>query len=280
MQVAIQGIRGCFHQIAAFKYFGERETFEAVECHTFPQLFRSFQKRADYFGVMAIENTVAGTILPNYAMLRNSEMNIIGEVYLRIQHHLLSIERQGVEDIQEVHSHPMAILQCQGFLDKYRHLRSVETIDTAWSAKELSEKRPRGRAVIASSLAADYYKLNIVEEGIETNKRNFTRFLVLQHKEFTKKPTQAPTKASLCFHLAHEVGSLAKTLTILSEQGINLTKIQSLPVVGKAWEYFFHLDIEFEDYDAYRKTLEVIQPYINELQILGEYHRGIKHRTI
>ncbi len=279
MQVAIQGIKGCFHQIAAFKYFGEREVINTVECETFSQMFRSFQKRADYFAVMAIENTVAGTILPNYAMLRNSEMNIIGEVYLRIQHHLLSVDGQGVEDIREVHSHPMAILQCQNFLDKY-NLRPVETIDTAWSAKELSEKRPIGRAAIASSLAADYYKLNIVAESIETNKRNFTRFLVLQHKEFTKESPKSPTKASICFHLTHEVGSLAKTLTILSEQGINLTKIQSLPVIGSAWEYFFHLDLEFEDYDAYKKSLEAIQPYTKQLQILGEYQTGIKHRTI
>ncbi|MEZ4883373.1 MAG: prephenate dehydratase [Chitinophagales bacterium] len=279
MQVAIQGIRGCFHQIAAFKYFGEREVIESIECETFPQMFHTFQKQPNYYGVMAIENTVAGTILPNYAMLRNSEMKIIGEVYLRIQHHLLSVDGQKVENIQEVHSHPMAILQCQNFLDKH-HLKPVETIDTAWSAKELSEKRTRGRAAIASSLAADYYKLEIVAEGIETNKRNFTRFLVLQHKEFTQKTQLPSNKASICFHLVHEVGSLAKTLTILSEQGINLTKIQSLPVVGKAWEYFFHLDVEFSDYDGYRKSLEAIQPYINELQILGEYQRGVKHRTI
>ncbi len=280
MQVAIQGIKGSFHQIAAFKFFGEREVIDTVECHTFPQLFRTFQKRADYYGVMAIENTVAGTILPNYAMLRNSEMNIIGEVYLRIQHHLLSIDGQGVEDLREVHSHPMAILQCQGFLDANPHLKSVETIDTAWSAKELSEKRPKARAAIASSLAADFYELNVVAESIETNKRNFTRFLVLQHQEFTQKSSLPPNKASICFHLVHEVGSLAKTLAILGEHEINLTKIQSLPVVGKEWEYFFHLDVEFKDYDRYRRGLEAIQAYTNEMQTLGEYRMGIKHRTI
>lgn len=280
MKVAIQGIKGCFHEIAAYKFFGEREVFEAVECDSFRTLFQTFQKSEDYYGVMAIENTVAGTLLPNYARLRESELCIIGEVYLRIQHCLMTLNGYSIADLKEVHSHPMAILQCDQFFKQYPHIKLIETIDTAWSAQQIAQKQLQGIGAIASSLAADHYKLPILAEGIETNKRNFTRFLVLQHKDMVRKARRKPNKASICFHLSHEVGSLAKVLTILGNQNINLSKIQSLPVVGKVWEYFFHIDVEFEHYDIYQQTLEKIQSHVTELHILGEYRIGVKHRTI
>ncbi len=279
MQVAIQGIKGCFHEIAAFKFFGEREELDMVECMSFPQFFQRFENKADFYGVMAIENTVAGTILPNYAMLRNSDLTVIGEAYLRIQHHLLVTNGQAIEEIKEVRSHPMAILQCHKYFEQYPHIKLIEAEDTALSAKVISDQQSKGVGAIASSLAADHYHLNILASGIETNKRNFTRFLVLQHKDVAKE-VRKPNKASLCFHAAHEVGSLAKILSIFSEHQINLSKIQSLPVVGKVWEYFFHIDVEMDDYAAYQQALQEILPYITELKILGEYKVGIKHRTI
>ena len=280
MRVAIQGVEGSFHQIAAFKFFGEREIIESVECETFREFFRTFERSDDYFGVMAIENTVAGTILPNYALLRNSPLQIIGEVYLRIKHNLLALNGQGIMEIKEVHSHPMALLQCHAFFEKYPHLRMVESADTALSARLLKEGKSKGVAAIAANLAADKYGLSILAEGIETNKRNFTRFLVLQHSDMVPPAKRMPTKASVCFDLAHESGSLARVLQIFAEHGINLTKIQSLPVIGKEWRYFFHLDLEFDAYDNYQKSLQNIRPYVQQLKILGEYLSGIKHRTI
>lgn len=279
MQVAIQGIKGCFHEIATLKYFGEREEIDMVECESFPLMFKSLQRQKELFGVMAIENTVAGTILPNYALLRNSDMAVIGEVYLRIKHNLLVSNGQRIQDLKEVRSHPMAILQCHSFFDRYPHIKLIESPDTALSAKEIKEKQLTGIGAIASSLAAEHYKLSMLAESIETNKENYTRFLVLQHKAIVKKPHRSPNKASVCFHLTHKVGSLVNVLQILADQGINLSKIQSLPVIGKVWEYFFHVDLEFKDYENYQKTLQLIQPYIHSFHVLGEYRVGIKHRT-
>ena len=229
---------------------------------------------------MAIENTVAGTILPNYALLRDSDMRIIGEVYLRIQHNLLAINGQSIQELHEVRSHPMALLQCQAFFEQYPHIKLVSCADTAESAKILSDGNVTGIGAIASSLAGQYYQLTTLAESIETNKRNYTRFLVLQHQDALTTPSRPPNKSSICFHLAHRVGSLAEVLRTLSDNSINLTKIQSLPIIGQVWEYFFHLDIQFQDYSIYQKALKDITPYIKELQILGEYREGVKHQNI
>lgn len=280
MNIAIQGIEGSFHQIAAFKYFGEREVFTPICCDSFPILFRQLQKHMSDYAVMAIENTVAGTILPNYALLRNTNIQIIGEVYLRIQHNLLVVNGQDITQLREVHSHPMAILQCQDFFAQYPHIRLVESVDTAASAKFISDKKLKNIGAIASSLAAEQYGLNILNEGIETNKRNFTRFLILRHNDVAKTPTRTPNKASICFRLSHKVGSLAHILTLLAKNNINLSKIQSLPVVGSEWQYFFHIDVEFEEYNNYKNTLKSIENNAIDLKILGEYRSGIKHRTI
>ena len=280
MNIAIQGIEGSFHQIAAFKYFGEREAFTPICCDSFPILFRQLKENKNYYAVMAIENTVAGTILPNYALLRNSNILIMGEVYLRFQHNLLVVNGQDISQLKEVHSHPMAILQCQDFFAQYPHIRLVESVDTAASAKYISDKKLKNIGAIASSLAAEQYGLNMLHEGIETNKRNFTRFLILQHNDVAKAPTRTPNKASICFRLSHKVGSLANILSILAANEINLSKIQSLPVIGSEWEYFFHVDVEFKDYNKYKQTLESIENDTIDLKILGEYRSGIKHRTI
>lgn len=278
--VAIQGIKGSFHEIAAYKYFGEREAFTTVTCTSFSVLFKNFQQREDYYGVIAIENSVAGALLPNYALLRNSELTIVGEIYLRIQHNLLANPGATIATLREVHSHPMAILQCQDFFENHPHIQLIESQDTAWSAQQVAQSSRFDIGAIAGSLAAHQNQLSILAAGIETNKQNFTRFLVLQHKTVEKQRTQLPNKASLCFHLAHEVGRLSEILGILAQYQLNLTKIQSLPILGLPWAYFFHIDVGFSNYEHYQVALKAIAPIVSQLQILGEYQEGIKSQII
>ncbi len=279
--VAIQGEKGSFHEIAALTFFGEE--IEIKMCDSFPQLFRTMEEEKASFGVMAIENSVAGSILPNYALLRDSDYQILGEVYLRIAHHLMVLPGQSLQHIKEVHSHPMALLQCQAFLSQHPEIKMVEQADTAGSAKWIREKLISGVAAIASDLAAAYYELDILKRNIETNSRNFTRFLILCKEEQIPPRKENPNKASLCFNLAglsHKVGGLAQVLLVLSSHGMNLTKIQSLPLLGREWEYFFHIDLEFDSYAQYKRSLEAIRPIISELKILGEYSRGQKEVVV
>jgi prephenate dehydratase len=273
-KIAIQGLRGSFHELAVQKYFDA--DFTAVECETFKTLFDVLKTNKADFGVMAIENTVAGTILPNYAMLRDSNLGIIGEVYLRIHQNLMALPGQKIEDIKEVYSHPMAIMQCHDFFEKYPDIRLVESLDTAGSAKDVQDKKLKGVGAIASSIAADIYHLNILAEGIETNKKNYTRFLVLQDESMIKELATFD-KASLCFNVINEKGSLAKVLTTIASHNINLIKIQSLPIVGQEWEYFIHIDTEFEKYSDYKNAVAAILPDINNFKELGKYQRGIKY---
>lgn len=274
-KIAIQGFRGSFHELAARKFFGEE--IELHFCTGFPELFQSLDKQQAEIGIMAIENSVAGSLLPNYALLRNSHYVIIGEVYLRIKHNLMAIEGQSIQDIREVHSHPMALLQCQTFFEKHPGIKLVEAEDTALSAQRISEGRLYGVAAIAGALAAQYYDLEILAEGIESNQRNFTRFLIIHSEKNTPLQFPQPNKATLCFNLAglsQKIGSLAGILSILGHYGMNLTKIQSLPILGMVWEYFFHIDLEFESYDRYKLALDAIRPLVSELKILGEYTKG------
>ena len=276
-RVAIQGIRGAFHEIAARKFFGPN--IQLSTCDTFPELFRSLDKRESQIGVMAIENSVAGSILPNYALLRESPYTIIGEVYLRIQHNLMVLGDQKIETLKEVHSHPMALHQCQKFFSQYPNIKLVESRDTAASAKWLKEEQITGIGAIASGLAAEIYGLEVLAEGIETNPRNFTRFLVLVESDKARSFLTRVDKASICFNLSHmsqKVGSLAGILAILGQYGLNLSKIQSLPILGKEWQYFFHVDLEFDDYHNYQLALDAIRPLISDLKILGEYPRADK----
>ncbi len=274
-RIAIQGFKASFHEIAAYKFFGNN--IELIMCDSFRSLFNKIDAKEANYGVVAIENTVAGTLIPNYAFLRNSDVKVIGEVYLQIQQNLLALPGQKIEDISEVHSHPMAILQCDEFFEAYPRIKLIESADTALSAAHIRENNLKGMGAIASVAAAEAYNLEILKEGIETNKKNFTRFLVIQDTRNSHLDIINPDKASLCFHLAHRTGSLASVLMSLSENKINLTKIQSLPLIGREWEYFFHLDVEFDDYATFINAMDDIKPDIHELKILGEYKRGLKY---
>ncbi|MBI3501219.1 MAG: prephenate dehydratase [Bacteroidetes bacterium] len=279
IKVAIQGARGSFHELAGIKHFGDN--IQIMECVTFKNVFDSVINGEAAFGITAIENTVAGTILPNYAMLRESGVKIIGEVYLHIQQNLLALKGQTIEDIKEVHSHPMAIMQCQNFFEKHQHIKLIEADDTASRAKWIFENKLKAMGAIAGIHVAKMYNLQILSEGIETHKKNFTRFLVItcplpgSLSQWERDGVRAD-KATACFNVSNKKGSLAKVLTKLAAYDINLSKIQSLPVIGKEWEYYIHVDMEFENYSNYKKALEEIMPSLNEFKILGEYKRGNK----
>lgn len=271
-RVAIQGIRASFHDTAANRFFGEEVT--PVECVTFPQVFNTVKSGEAEFAVCAFENSLAGSILPNYAFLRNSNLEIFGEVYLCIEMNLLALPDQTIENIEEIHSHPMAFLQCRDFLDKYPQVQLVESRDTASSAKEIKDHHIKHRAAIAGKHAGEVYGLEIIAGDIHDNKRNFTRFLALRKRQ--GEVVKGINKSSISFRSNHTPGSLAKILTIIGEHGINLNKIQSLPVIGEEWKYYFYIDLRFEDFAIYRKMLDEIESLTSELKILGEYQQGAK----
>jgi prephenate dehydratase len=275
IKVAIQGIAGSFHDIAAQCYFGKDEV-KVVPCSTFKELFACLADNGSMVGMVAIENTIAGSLLPNYNMLRESNLTIIGEHKLRVKHNLVALPGQTIADIHEVHSHYMALLQCEDFFLQYPSIRLVEAEDTAAEGLRIAKHHAKKQAAICSRYAAELFGLQILAEDIETNKHNFTRFLVvgnelMRDKLNTDKPRD---KASLVFSLPHEEGSLSKVLTILSFYNINLTKIQSLPVVGQEWEYLFYIDVTYKDYVRYRQALDAILPLTKNMRILGEYEEG------
>ena len=273
-KIAIQGFEASFHEITALQFFGNE--IETVECATFHKLFDVMEKGEADFAVCAIENSLAGSILPNYAHLRNSNLEIVGEVYLRIEMNLMALPNQGMEHIEEIHSHPMALLQCQGFFENYPQIQLVESNDTALSAKEIKDKHIKHRAAVASKRAAELYDLEIIAADIHDNKRNFTRFLILCKPSGADRQSSTVNKSSISFRAHHTAGSLAKVLTIIGNHNINLTKIQSLPVIGEEWQYYMYADLEFDDIDAYKKMLLEIEPLTKELKILGEYEQGNK----
>lgn len=272
-RIVIQGGYGAFHEIAANYYF-EGEEIEILPRNTFKDVMKSLKKNNADFGIMAIENSLAGSILPNYGLLQDSTMHIIGEIYLRIEQNLVVLPGQNIEQIHEVYSHPMAILQCQDFFDNYPHIRLIESMDTALSAKDIRENGLEGIGAIASIAAAEKYQLEIIARGIETNKKNYTRFLIIGENNNHKTGSGAVNKASIHFALAHKIGSLSKILSILSYYDINLTKIQSMPIIGKDWEYQFYIDVEIQDYSLYQKSLEAIKPFTSNFGIMGEYQKG------
>lgn len=273
-KVAIQGGLGAYHGIAAENYF--EEEVEIVPCITFRDIFTGIKKDPNMIGIMAIENTIAGSLLPNHELLRDSNLQIAGEYKLRISHCLAALENQSVHDIKEVMSHPIALMQCVEFLDTIVGVKIVEHEDTALAAKDIADQQLKGVAAICSNRAAEIYGLNKLAEGIETNKHNFTRFLIIANKWIVDElqKDEVITKSSIVFSLPHTQGSLSKVLSVFSFYDINLTKIQSLPIIGKEWEYRFYLDLQFSDYDLYKKSLEAIRPLISELKILGEYPEG------
>jgi len=274
-KIAIQGEIGAYHEIAARKFF-EGEEIEILPCHTFEDVFTSIKNDNSIIGIVAIENTIAGSLLPNYELLRSSDCRIFGEYKLRISHTFSALPGQKIEDIKEVHSHPVALMQCSNFLSQYPHIKVIESEDTALSAKEIMECKEKGKAAICSSLASEMYGLEALFKGIETNKRNFTRFLLVAEpwatEELSKKYNK--NKASLVFSLPHSNGSLSKVLTILSFYEMNLSKIQSLPIIGHEWEYLFYVDLTFENYLRFKQSIDAIIPLTRNLKILGEYEDG------
>ena len=274
-KVAIQGVAGCYHDIAAHNYF-EGEEIEIIPCETFRDEITMIKKDPSILGMMAIENTIAGSLLQNHELIRESGLCVIGEYKLRISHSLVALPGSTIEDITEVNPHPIALMQCTEFLDTMPHAKVVEKDDTADSARWISENQLKGHAAICGKYAAKIYNMEVLAEGIETNKRNFTRFLAITDRwtadEMIKDNDK--NKASLVFALPHSSGSLSKVLSVLSFYDMNLTKIQSLPIIGREWEYMFYIDLTFADYTRYRQALDAIRPLTKDLQILGEYAEG------
>lgn len=273
-KVIIQGIAGSFHDIAVRQYFGE--DVELVECPTFKKQFQMMKKDSSLLGMVAIENTVAGSILPNYNLIRESELNVVGELKMHIAQNLVGLKGQKIEDIESVESHPMALRQSEDFFSKYPHIKMVESVDTASSARRIATERRPNVATVCGELAASIYDLEILASNIETNKRNFTRFLVLQNQweKNNEELKKTADKASIVFSVPHKEGSLSKVLSILSIYGINLTKIQSLPVIGQEWQYMFYVDLVFDDYVRYKQSIDAILPLTAEFKILGEYKKN------
>ncbi|MFR9649765.1 MAG: prephenate dehydratase [Rikenellaceae bacterium] len=273
MKIAIQGVAGCYHEAAARSYFSHSDV-EMVNCESFDHQFEKMSKDNSLLGVVAIENTIAGSLLQNHELIRSSNLRIIGEQKIRISHVVAALAGQSIEDIGEVSSHPIALMQCRDWLKKHPWLKVVEYSDTASSAMNIAEGQLRGHAAICGELAAQLYGLNILQRGVETNKHNFTRFLVVANEGVAESFTsshKAVNKASLCFSLAHSQGALSKVLTILSFYDVNLTKIQSLPIIGREWEYLFYVDVIFDNYTKYRQSIDAARPLTNEFKILGEY---------
>ncbi len=271
-KVSIQGYEGSFHQLAAQQFFGK--DVEVITCATFREVIRVAGSRKESDGgVMAIENSIAGSILPNYNLLQKSGLRITGEIYLQIGQHLLVNPGVRLEDIREVHSHHMALLQCIDFLEKHPGWKLVETEDTALSAKHLLQHHSKHVAAIASKLAAELFGLEILAPNIQTMKNNYTRFLVLQREDGSAAVSGAD-KASVNFHTDHSRGSLARVLTKIAEGGINLSKLQSFPIPGSDWEYSFHADMEFEDLDQFNRVIGSIRPITAALKVYGVYKKG------
>ena len=274
-RVAIQGIKGSFHEQAVYRFY-EKEGLpkpEVVECLSFADLYKRMDEGAADAAIMAIENTVSGGLLPNFELLRKHNRKIKGEVFLRIKQNLMALPGQKIEDLKEVRSHYMAINQTRQYFDAYPGIRLVEYGDTASSAADIAKEGVKGVGAIASDLAAEIYGLEIIAESIETYKQNFTRFLILDD-DFQVDQSKI-NKASMCFTLPHKPGSLTHVLTILSFYDMNLTRIQSLPIPGQEWQYFFYVDIKFENYERYTQALSAVKPLMTDLNILGEYEAAI-----
>lgn len=268
--IAIQGAEGSNHHKVARDFYGT--AIQLKECMSFDVLVDSLLDSTADLGVMALENTIAGSIIPNYALIDKYKLHIINEEYLNIHHHLMALKGQNIQDINEVWSHPMALLQCKEFFKKHPHIKLVEDVDTAEVAKNISKENLNGIAAIAPKIAAEIFDLDIIEDEIQTIKENSTRFVIVQ----TEKPevNENVNKASLKFQLNHKRGSLAAILNVLSDCKMNLTKIQSLPVIETPWKYSFFVDITFDEYENYKKAESIIEIMAEEFKILGTYKNG------
>lgn len=270
MRVAIQGIKGSFHHIVSEAYFGKN--IKLVECLSFSQLPKTLQNNKAEVVVMAIENSIAGAILPNYAIIDTNNLTICGEYYLPVHHNLMALKGQKIEDIKEVYSHPMALLQCHNFFKKYPKIKLIEDKDTATAAKKIAIKKQKGVAAIASTMSANIYGLEVLASNIQTVKDNITRFFILTNS--ISKNSVSANKASIKFVVNHKTGSLAKILTILANYNLNLSKIQSLPIIETPWKYAFFADFTFDKYADYYNAIEKIKFKVEQLTILGEYTKS------
>ncbi len=269
LRIAIQGIATSFHEVAAMTYFAE--PIETVECLSFHALCESLKNGTSDFAVMAIENSIAGSILPNYFLLQEYHFSIIGEVYLPIHMHLLALPGVKLADIKNIESHPMAIRQCSDYLHRLKGVDIRESDDTALSAKRVKEQNLRTTAAIANEYAAKKFGLEILEKRIETHKKNFTRFLILTKRANGKLESN---KASISFEVANEVGSLADALITFKNNQLNLSKIQSIPIIGKPSEYSIHIDVEWKKRKSYDDAISQVLRQVKNLNILGEYKKG------
>ena len=267
-KIAIQGIKGSFHHQVAKDYFYQNVAVD--ECLSFEELVDSLLKGDSDQAVMAIENSIAGPIIPNYALIDKNNLHIIGEHYLDIIQNLMALPGQKIEDIQEVHSHPMALLQCMDFLKKYPNIKLVEDKDTAETARRIYENQIKGIAAIASETAAEMYNLEIIAPSIQTIENNMTRFVILK-KENSFVSEDEINRASIKFELDHKRGSLAAVLNVMSDCKLNLTKIQSLPKIETPWKYSFFVDVTFDKYEDYAKAKALVSIMAHYFKVLGEY---------
>lgn len=267
-KIAIQGIKGSFHHQVAENYFSE--TVELEECMSFEKLVKNVISDSSSKGIMALENSIAGSIIPNYALIDHNNLHIIGEYYLDIHHNLLALKGQTIADIKEVQSHPMALLQCAVFFSNYPHIKLIESNDTAETAKRIQEQKLVGVAAIASVKAAELYDLAIVASGIHTVKNNTTRFVIVKsvNKEI---PEEEINKASLKFELEDKPGNLANVLKMISDCNLNMTKIQSLPIIETPFQYSFFIDVVFDEYEFYEEAKRKLKQMTRHFKVLGEY---------
>ncbi|KUJ60457.1 prephenate dehydratase [Flavobacteriaceae bacterium CRH] len=267
-KIAIQGIKGSFHHQVVKEYFSEN--VEIDECLSFEELIDSLLSGKTDQAVMAIENSIAGPIIPNYALIDKNNLHIIGEHYLSIHQNLMTLKGQKIEDIKEVHSHPMALLQCMDFLKQYPNIKLVEDKDTAETARRIQEKQLTGIAAIGSKTASEMYDLEIIAPEIQTIKNNMTRFVIIK-KQNSFLPENQINRASIKFELDHKRGSLAAVLNVMSDCKLNLTKIQSLPKIETPWKYSFFVDVTFEKYEDFAKAKSLLNIMAEYLKVLGEY---------
>lgn len=271
MKVAIQGIQGSFHQQVAYQYFDE--TIEVVECKTFKDVAKQLAKNKVDFGIMAIENSIAGALIPNYALIDTFQFNVVGEYYLKISLNVMALPGQKIEEIQEIHSHPIALLQCAKFLEKHKHIKIVESNDTAIAAKNIYKNQTKGIAALAGPLAAEIFQLEILAPEVQSVESSITRFMILE-KSKTSIGIQNINKASIKFQLDDTPGSLATLLNVVNNCKLNLTKIQSLPIIETPFQYSFFVDVVFEKYKHFEKAKKIMELMTTHFKVLGEYQTG------
>lgn len=267
-KIAIQGIKGSNHYLVAKEFFGDKQLIQ--EFLSFDELAESLVQKKSDFGIMAIENSIAGSIIPNYALIDHNNLQIVGEHYLNIHHHLMALPNQKISEIKEVYSHPMALLQCKLFFKKYPHIKLIEDVDTAQVAQRIFTHQQKEVAAIAPKIAAELYGLQIIEENIQTIHINATRFVIVKIKNSSQFQNNI-NKASLKFMLHHKRGSLAAVLNVMSDCKLSLTKIQSLPKIETPWKYAFFVDVTFDDFKEYKKAIAIVEIMAEDFKVLGEY---------